>query len=326
MESVSAVLRDPELVNLVGEETGRDHLSHSSLSTLLACQQRFHWHYDERLRPAVTKPSLALGRAFAHALEVNDPDEAYLMVKRDAEVEREAAEGNPWIVAPGEDEVAAGAQTAREAARCYLTAYGFHGTTREMELRARIRNPAENGRYSLSHDLLGRVDAVDLEHGVMIEDKLAGQVQRGNLASRLRLDRQVSIGCYLIWRCTGVEIREVQYRITLKPAIRQRKDEAHDDYLVRIAYEYHTRADHYLICEPVTRDRDDYLRLEQELWRWAETVRDARRDGVWPRNTAACLDYGGCSFLAACSREPGWEHQFQSLSDESESQRTEVAA
>lgn len=304
-------LRDPELVNLAGQDTGRDHLSHSSLSTLLACQQRAYWHYEQRMRPAVTKTSLALGRAFAEALDAGDPDHAYNVVMGDAEAERDAANGSPWIVLPTEQDVETGAQIAREAARCYLTEYGAHDGTREMELRARIRNPAEGGRYSLSHDLVGRVDAVDLESATLVEDKLAGQVDRKRLAQRLRLDQQVSIGCYLVWRCTGVEIREVKYRITLKPAIRQKKGETHDEYLIRVAFEYATRPEHYLVSEPVTRTTEDYLRLERELWRWAETVRDARRDGVWPRNTGACMDFGGCQFLPLCSREPGAEHQFR---------------
>jgi hypothetical protein len=319
------VLREPELVNLAGEDCGRGHLSHTGLSTLLACQQRWFWHYEQRMRPAVTKTSLALGRAFAEALEAGDPDHAYHVVMTDAEAERTAANGSPWIVLPREDEVEIGAQIAREAARCYLNEYGAHDGTRELEMRVRIRNPAEGGRYSLSHDLLGRVDCVDLDAGVMVEDKLMGQVNRATLSSRLRLDRQVSIGCYLIWRTTGVEIGEVQYRVTLKPAIRRRQGESHDDYLVRIAHEYATRPGHYLICEPVTRTQDDYLRLEQELWRWAETVRDARKDGVWPRNTAACLDYGGCQFLPLCAREPGADLQFRTA-DKFVEQTQEVAA
>lgn len=305
------VLRDPELVNLVDEETGRDHLSHSSLSTLLACQQRWFWHYEQRMRPAVTKPSLAVGRAFAEALEAGDPDHAYMCVQADAEAESLAAGGSPWVTLPTEGEVEIGAQIAREAARCYLNEYGAHDGTREMELRARIRNPLEGGRYSLTHDLLGRVDAADLENAVMVEDKLMGQVDRKRLAQRLRLDRQVSIGCYLIWRCTGVEIREVKYRVTLKPAIRRKQNETHDEYLVRIAYEYATRPEHYLVSEPVTRTAEDYLRLEQELWVWAETVRGARKTAVWPRNVASCSDYGGCDYLAVCSREPGSEHQYR---------------
>jgi PD-(D/E)XK nuclease superfamily len=305
------VLREPECVNLAGENTGRDHLSHSGLSTLLGCQQRWFWHYEQRMRPAVTKTSLALGRAFAEALDAGDPDHAYHVVTADAEREREAAAGSPWVLLPAAEDVEVGAQIAREAARCYLGHYGTHDGTRELEMRARIRNPAERGRYSLSHDLLGRVDAADLENAVMVEDKLVGQVNRATLASRLRLDRQVSIGCYLIWRTTGVEVREVQYRVTVKPAIRRRQGESHDDYLVRIAHEYATRPEHYMVCEPVTRTTEDYLRLEQELWRWAETVRDARRDGVWPRNTGACMDFGGCQFLALCSREPGAELQYR---------------
>lgn len=302
-------LRDPDLLNLAGQETGRDHLSHSGLSTLLACQQRWYWHYEERMRPNVTKSSLMTGDAFAKALEAGDPFVGYERVVEQAAKERERAGGSPWITLPSQEEVEIDATIACEAARCYLAAYGDHNGTRELEMRVRLRNPA-TGRYSRTHDLLGRVDAVDLDKGVMIEDKLVGKVDRATLGLRLKLDRQVSIGCYLIWRTTGVEIAEVQYRVTLKPAIRRRKDETHEGYLERIAEDYATRPEHYLVYEPVTRTRDDYLRLEQELWRWAEQVRDARHDGVWPRNTGACMDFGGCRYLALCSRDPGAEHQF----------------
>lgn len=302
-------LRPPEKVNLHGEDTGRGHLSNSSLNTLLACQQRYRWSYVERLEPAVKSTPLQLGSAFAHALEVGDPDEGARGVTGGAEAEKTAAAGSPWVVAPADEQTEIGAQIVACAARAYLKQYG-HSERREVEMRARIRNPAVGGRYSRTHDLVARVDGLDLESATLIEDKLTGSVQRGSLAQRLRLDRQVSIGAYLVWRCFGVEIREVRYRVTLKPGIRRKQNEAHAEYLARIATEYETRPEHYLVEEVVHRDRDDYLRLERELWRWAETVREARHDGTWPRNTAACVDFGGCSYLSLCADEPGAAHQF----------------
>ena len=98
--------------------------------------------------------------------------------------------------------------------------------------------------------------------------------------------------------------------MTLKPAIRRKQAETHGIYLARIKAEYETRPDHYLVEEPVTRTTDDYLRLEQELWTWAEQIRQARRTGVFPRNTAQCHEYAGCKYLPLCAREPGAEHQF----------------
>jgi hypothetical protein len=99
--------------------------------------------------------------------------------------------------------------------------------------------------------------------------------------------------------------------MTLKPAIRQRQNETLDEYLQRIADDYQARPDFYLHEEIATREPDDYLRLEQELWTWCEQIREARRTDVWPRNTGACLDHGGCAFLALCAREPGAIHQFR---------------
>jgi hypothetical protein len=307
-------LRPPECVNLADQDDGqlgRGHLSNSALNTYLACEQRFDFHYEQRLEPTVQPKPLAMGRAFAHALELGEPEAGETMLLEQAIEQAEEATGNPWLVVPDPEDVQIQSVIVREAARCYLNRYGRHDQTREVELRARVRNPKAGGRYSLSHDLLGRVDAVSEDWRTLFEDKLVGQIPRQSLAARLRLDRQVSIECYLIWRCTGVMVEDVKYRLTLKPAIRRRQGESHDGYLDRIAAEYRDRPDHYLHEEPASRTHDDFLRLEQELWRWAERVRESRRDGTWPRNTAACHDFGGCRFVALCSGEPGAEHQFR---------------
>lgn len=307
-------LRPPECVNLASEGdegTGRSHLSHSALGTFLACEQKFNWHYEHRLKPAVTATALSLGRAFAHALETGDPGAGARAIFDEAQAQVELAAGSPWIQSPDADKTAVDATVVQEAARAYLKRYGHHDQTREIELRARIRNPASGGRYSQTHDLMCRVDAINLDAGVLIEDKLQGQIPRSSLASKLKLDRQVTIGCYLAWRCYGVDIGEVRYRITKKPGIRQRQGESHDGYLARITEEYATKPDDYMVEEILTRTHEDFLRFEQELWVWTEQLRRARRTGIWPRNVAHCFDYSGCPFLAACAREPGFEHQYQ---------------
>jgi hypothetical protein len=308
----SFALRTPDLANLAGHDTGRDHVSHSALGTFLACQQRYGWSYSERLEPAVTATPLEMGRGFAHALEVGDPDTGEALILEDAMRLAEEANGNPWIVTPNLDDVKVTATIVREASRAYLQRYGTHGSTREVEMRVRIRNPHIGGRYSLTHDLLGRVDALADDGSEIIEDKLLGQVPApGVLTQRLRLDRQVTIGAYLHWRVTGQLVKRVRYRITRKPSIRQRQNETLDAYLDRIAADYADRPDFYLLEETVEREADDFLRLEQELWTWVEQIREAKRTSVWPRNTAACYDHGGCAFLALCSREPGAIHQFR---------------
>jgi hypothetical protein len=51
------------------------------------------------------------------------------------------------------------------------------------------------------------------------------------------------------------------------------------------------------------------IAMSSSAW-WAEQVRDARRDGVFPRNTAACQDFAGCTYLSLCADESGAVHQF----------------
>lgn len=307
---MSYELRPPEAVNVAGQPTTRGHLSNSSLNTFLACQQRFAFHYEQRLDPAVTAEPLAMGRAFAEALEHGDPEAGATVLLEQAVKQADEAAGNPWLVVPDPQEVEVQATVVREASRAYLSRYGTHDQTREVELRARIRNPASGGRYSMTHDLLCRVDAVSADHRDLFEDKLVSQIPRRSLTSKLKLDRQVSIETYMVWRCTGVAPERVHYRYTKKPGIRRRKDESHEGYLKRIAEEYATRPDEYLHEEILTRSHDDFLRLERELWNWTEAIRVARKDGLFPRNTASCEAFSGCRYLALCAGEPGAEHQY----------------
>lgn len=303
------LLRDPELVNLDGTDTGRDSLSHTSLGVFLACQQKWNWSREQRLEPAVTATPLAVGRAFADALEHNDPDMGERALREHAAVEAARAAGNPWLTAPDQADVDVQATIVREAARAYLAAYGAHGVTRELAMRVRVRNPAVGGRYSQTADVTGRVDVISDDLTLVFEDKLRSRIDKALLPKQLRLDRQVTINVYLCWRVHGV-IPRVKYRVTKKPGIKQRQNETLDAYLQRIADDYRDRPDFYLHEEDVERTPMDLLRLEQELWAWSEQLRVARASGVFPRNPDSCDRYGGCAFLAACTREPGWETQF----------------
>lgn len=304
-------LHPPEGVNLHGADTGdRECLSHTRLGVLLACQQKYHWAYERNLEPAVKKASLSMGGAFAYALERGNPLDGRdrLLEEHDALIEE--ARGNPWISTPTRDEAETDATIVYAASTAYLRHYGKQDAgdvQREVVMRARVRNPA-TGHYSRTFDVQARIDGLNGDR--LIEDKLVGRVDQIT-ERRLLLDRQVTLGCYLHWRTTGEEITEISYRMTKRPSIKQRQDESVEQYRARIVADYlDVRPEFYLHEFTLTRTPEDFLRLEQELWSWAEQVRAARRDGVFPRNTAACMDFGGCPFLALCCREPGAEHQF----------------
>lgn len=309
------VLREPERVNLDGQDTGdRECLSHTRLGVFLACNQKYHWNYEQRLEPAVKKTSLQMGAAFAHALEHNDPQAGFQQVMRDHADQTAMYAGNPWVVVPDREAAEIAATTVLAASGAYLRHYGHTDTQREQTLRARIRNPA-TGAYSRTFDVQARIDG--LADTRLIEDKFVGQIDPAT-DRRLLLDRQVTLGCYLLWRCRGIEVSEVAYRMTKKPSIRRRQNESHNEYLERLVTDYIERPDFYLHEFTLTRTPDDFLRLEQELWTWCEQIRAARRDGVFPRNVAACSEFGGCPYLPLCCREPGALHQF------AERERTEV--
>jgi hypothetical protein len=298
-------LRPAELVNLAGTDTGRESLSHTRLGVLLACHQKFKWSYEENLEPAVKKVSLTMGSAFAHALELGDPEAGYRMVMEERDALALEHQG-PFTVIPTEADAETQATIVRAASRTYLEHYGVQDVQREITMRARVRNPA-TGRGSNTFDVQARVDGLAGDR--LIEDKFVGRVDTVT-DRKLMLDRQVTLGCYLVWRTTGQVIREVSYRMTKKPGIKQTQKETHADYLARVDADYAARPEFYLHEFTLTRTPEDFLRLEQELWTWSEQIRAARRDGAFPRNTAACSEYGGCPYLALCVGEPGAIHQF----------------
>ena len=292
----------------------RDHLSHTKIGRLLACQRLFYWHYEERLSPRVPRAPLSMGRAFAEALQHSDPERGYSALMEAHARLSEANAGNPWVSIPDHDDALVQAHTVRGAARAYLDRYGSHyqtHQTREREFRVPLRNP-NTGRASRTFELVGRLDAVAEDSSLIVEDKFVGRIPRGDQAWQLlQIDRQVTIGAYLVWRTTGTIPQEIRYRWTLKPQIRQRKGESFIEFLDRIEDDYVERPDHYLHEEIATRTIEDFGELERDLWRIAQMVRENRRAGHWPRNTARCTEFGGCEYLPLCAGEPGAAHQFE---------------
>lgn len=300
-------LRPAELINLHGQDTGRDALSHTRLGTFLACEERFRWQYIKRLEPAVKPEPLSRGAAFAHALELNNPQAGYDLVMEEQAALVEEHGHNLWISLPSEDDALRVATLVRAMSTAYLATYGTQGARREVTLRQVLRNP-QTGAASRTFDVQARVDAVAGD--LLIEDKTASRIPAFT-QQRLKLDRQVTLGCYLLWRCEGIDVRDVSYRITRTPSIKQTQKETLSEYLDRLEHDYAERASWYCQEFELSRTPDDFVRLEQELWDWAAQIRDATRKGVWPRNVSSCAEYQGCRYLALCAREPGAEQQFQ---------------
>jgi hypothetical protein len=287
----------PELIpsdvqNLVDQEDreGRAALSHSSLNTQLACHQRYAYEYVDRIAPIVKPSGLRLGGAFAKATETGDPADGVAKLSGEATI----------LTQEDQDKLTVDCAVVTGAVTAYLAAYGRR-ERREFGYRVRLRNP-DTGAYSRTFDLEGYADGLT-EDWKLIEDKFVGQLQAVAI-KRLKLDRQLALECYGIWRATGHEIIDVSYRFTRKPSIKQRKAETIEQFAERVEADYQERPEFYLVEESITRSATDLVRIEAELWQWAQQRRDASRARIYPRNSSHCHDYGGCPFLPLCVGDP----------------------
>jgi hypothetical protein len=212
----------------------------------------------------------------------------------------------------------------RAAAALYLRRWPSPvGEAREFEYRVRLRSPW-TGRYSLTFDLQGFADGlidpipdfVDrsklrAEHPLeLVENKLVGRIDQITV-QRLPLDRQLQLGRYGVWRATGRPVNRVHYRWVKKPSIKQRQGETVDEFTDRLAADYEAREDFYSYEPPPSYiTAADLLRIEAEIWIWAEQLRALRRQRIYDRNTASCSDFGGCVFIPICSGDPDAEHLY----------------
>lgn len=287
-------LRPSDAVNLAGQETGREHLSHSQLATQLNCLRKYELHYIDRLELISRPKPLSLGSAFQLAVEHGDPAAGAKAFREEAVI----------LSQEDEDRVRVEETIVKSAAALYLARWGASDGRREFEYRVRLRSPW-TGAYSNTFDLLGYADelAEDDDGLVLVENKLVGQITPVSVR-RLPLDRQVALSSYGIWRATGQRVVKVRYRFVRKPSIKQRQNETLNLFLARLAADYRDRPDFYSVEESPMRLTDDLIRIEAELWEWADQLRRARRSRVYPRNTSVCHEYGGCAFLPICCGDP----------------------
>lgn len=202
--------------------------------------------------------------------------------------------------------------------------------TREMEYLVRLRSPW-TGHYSNTFDLKGYADGVieaptrtgsiqpppdspyregDVMahtltpgHLELVENKLVGQITNTQIR-KLVLDRQVTLASYGLWRATGKPVTKIHYRYVKKPQIRQKQGESVQQFCDRIIADYRSRPDFYSHEETLFRTTEDMLRVECEVWYWAQQLRDLRRQRLYDRNTSSCDDYGGCPYIPVCCGEP----------------------
>ena len=305
-------LRPPEgenLIDLADVEAKRGHLSHSTLNLALNCERKYQFAKVERLEPIEVKQSLQLGKAFHKGIELGDPVKGAEYLLENAPEPHDQAEYDQQRIA---------AHTVSAGVATHIRKWGklLPGDRPEFGYRIRIRNPW-TGHYSRTFDFLGYADCVkDHPDGglVLVENKFVGQLSATTIR-KLKLDRQVSLTCYALWRATGKQVTVVDYRYVRKPSIRPKSAESVDDYIERMHRDYEEREDFYTYGEPLFRDARDLLDIEAELWTWADQVRVSRHRGFFPRNTSHCADYGGCQYLPLCCGDTDARDRYHVASD-----------
>jgi hypothetical protein len=311
-------LRESDGENLAGQDTGRDRLSHTKLSTLNNCRRKYEFEYVERLELIERPKALDMGRAFQKGIELNDPVAGARALRDATSIRTQAME----------DELRKDETAVEAAARLYLDRWPApEAERREFQYRVRLRNPW-TGRYSNTFDLEGYADGVEDKgsHLALTENKFVGQIDAAKI-KRLMLDRQVTLACYGLWRATGKPVREVHYRHIRKPTIRQKQGETVEQFCERLTADYAdpARRDFYTHPESLFRSDEDYLRIEAELWEWADDLRRAHRRRLYPRNTSHCHDYGGCAFIPICVGDPDARALYQTKPPRDEEEEARAA-
>lgn len=291
----------------IAADTGRRRLSHTMLKDMLACPRRYQLARIERLEPIARRAYLDMGSAFQLAIEHRNPEMGAAQLIDNFEV----------FSAEDERQRQIEAATIKAASALYLRTWPpSDAEHREYEYLVRLRSPY-TGAWSHTFDLHGFADGVtDLGDALeLTENKFLGKLDAATIKA-LKLDRQLGLMCYGLWRATGKPVTRVRYRIVRKPTIRQKKGrqtkagisgaETVDEYIARLAADYADpgRVEHYTHEEYIVRDDTDLLRTEAELWEWAEQLRGMDQRGFYPRNTDTCADYGGCRFAPICVNDP----------------------
>jgi hypothetical protein len=324
------ILRPSDVENLAGTDSPREHLSHTRISMFLACHQKYGHHYDSRLERIDKRESLEMGKAYQKAIEHQRADWAPLFLdgwRVDEAINLLPPDEEPYFhTQEAQDRHEINKAIVRAAAALYLRKWPAPvGEQREFEFVVRLRNPW-TGHYSRTFDLKGYADGLvgmdvgnasvlagyppeDRERIAMgplelVENKLVGRVD-SVMVQRLPLDRQLQLLRYGVWRATGRTVGTVHFRWVKKPSIKPRQKESIPEFCERLAADYEEREDFYAYEPPASYITSaDLLRIECELWTWAEQLRALRRQRIFDRNTSHCSDYGGCEYVPLCSGDP----------------------
>lgn len=205
----------------------------------------------------------------------------------------------------------------------------FEVVALEKTFEGKITNP-ESGRTSRNFVLAGKVDGIVKigdEH-FLLEHKTAGQIDSAYL-ERLWTDFQITLYAWYIEQTMDIRISGILYNVLVKARLQQslgeteaefqarrdeliaksktgrssatrRMPESDQEYQDRLAEKYADQS--MLHREMLYLSRDRFTELQHELWELTQAFNDARRRGMFYRNTSYCFHFNRpCAYYPLCS-------------------------
>jgi hypothetical protein len=221
-------------------------------------------------------------------------------------------------------------------AHAMMEGYVLHYPTEDFDVLAlekgfegAIINP-QTGAESRSFRLAGKVDGIVKKDGLyyLLEHKTTSAID-GAYIEKLWTDFQITIYAGYLEQTMGITISGIIYNILAKAKLRQSRGETEAEFEERRAgliaksktgkssakrklpetdEEFRTRLEEkYAVPAMFHREmlflsRDRFRELQAELWELSKSLLDARRRGVWYRNTSQCFNCGRpCAYWPICS-------------------------
>lgn len=258
-------------------------ISHSAKQTFLRCPNEYYLKYVERLDGKETPKPLRMGSAFSVALEKWNAYEVNNWYN-------EFYEKHPKLAMLLHVEQA----TTEIMAEAYMHVYKKH--EREIEIPEHVIGTLP---------FRGYIDGL-IEPGVLVEDKLKSMWTQVD-EDVLPLDDQVTGYIAMYSMMSGISPDDITmlYRVTKRPALRQRKTEEVGQFIERIRADVSGRPEHYFMEIPQRRSLKDIAN-----W-WEDTRKTARMieaesclpvEDAWPKNHTSCKRFNSlCPFWKICS-------------------------
>ncbi len=276
--------------------SGKRKISHSSLTLLRGCLRQYRHNYIDLRRGKTVSPALAFGSLWDKSLTAWHWGSTPL--------DRLQRGGAVIAQHPGELQ----RETANALICGYTAMWGESDVkpiATQVEFTAPIVHPVtgiEHPEYEFTGVLDGVVRVGDrllgLESKTSSEDIGPGSIYWQRVTT---LDPQVSM--YLLGaESAGHDIEAVLYDVTRKPALRQGKTETASEYGLRVAKDIQARPEHYFVRQEIVRLESDEASFCQDLWDYAQILKESEVADRWPRNPGNCRQFGRvCDYIGVCT-------------------------